>query len=332
MTPIDFKEPTHKLEDVLFDAKLQPVYSSFRFPDELFTQSVDAPHYRAVVNQNTGKIVSIVSANYKLITNKEALEMGKDVFTQLYPNLKKDDLIPYKIVAPSTLSSAHIDLVHKNVNFNVWQQETWLPFLRVTNSFNRTHALLFEVGFVRKLCSNGVLFNKKSMKLKYVHDKSDRIQLKNDIGGIIPVIEQFSYQCALLKDIEIPQENMFALLCLILKINLDVTDNKKVITKTKSLEKLAEKVWYLTQHYKPKLGMSAYSAFSIASDLVSHNDQYRVFPGYFFNVRSYFTRPSVWMEDFTKEIQSKGFEMDKYLVPAIERLDAIKNITGFRWN
>lgn len=45
---IDFESLTHRLKDVLFDVKLQAVYSDFRFPETLFTLPVVTPDYRAV--------------------------------------------------------------------------------------------------------------------------------------------------------------------------------------------------------------------------------------------------------------------------------------------
>ena len=90
---IDFKGPTHKLQDVLFKVKLQDVHSNFHFPNTLFTLPVGTPNYRAIVNQSDGQIISIVGKNYQLISNEEALEKGKEIFTQLYPFVKPNELM-----------------------------------------------------------------------------------------------------------------------------------------------------------------------------------------------------------------------------------------------
>jgi hypothetical protein len=159
---IDYQPATNPLNEVMFDVALQSIYSDFKPQNPLFKEPISTKNYLAVVNQNNGNILSVVGSNYKLIPNKDALEMGKRLFALLYPTVKTDDLIPFKVIAPNSLASVHIDLIHKNVNFKVWEQEEWLPFLRVSNSNNRIRTLTFEIGFVRKLCSNGVLFNKKN--------------------------------------------------------------------------------------------------------------------------------------------------------------------------
>lgn len=255
--PIDFKSPTHKIQDVLFKVKLQEVYSDFRFPNTLFNLPIGTPDYRAVVNQSNGQIISIVSKNYQLISNEDAVEMGKQIFTQLYPWVRADELIPYKVVAPNSKASAHIDLIHENVNFKVWDQETWLPFLRTTNSYNRSVALSFEIGFVRKLCSNGVLFNKDTMKLKYIHNRSNKIEVTSDAKLIEAASGLFADQCKSLRDFEIPKELMFALVCQILNVNLELPVEKQIRKKMNSLENLIILTQALTARYTHELGSNA---------------------------------------------------------------------------
>ena len=328
---IDFKSPTHNLPDILFKVKLQDVYSDFRFPATLFPLPVGTPDYRAVVNQSNGQIISVVGKNYQLISNEEAIEKGKQIFTQLYPWVKADELIPYKVVAPQSKASAHIDLIHENVNFNVWEQETWLPFLRTTNSYNRSVALSFEIGFVRKLCSNGVLFNKQSIKLKFLHNKGIDVDVKNVANQIRTTSNLFADQCKSLKDYPIAKGLIFALVCQILNINLEVPDNNQFNKKLNSLELLYELTKILTNVYAEQSGLNAYTAFNVVTDLVSHMDHYKILPGYYFNVRSYFTKPTDWMEDFTKQITNKNFCFEEYLGKTIDSFQVVKKETRMEW-
>jgi hypothetical protein len=332
MAPIDFKAPVNRLSEVFYDIELQPVYFGYIIPDNHVPRLMENKHYRAVVNLNSGKMVSVVSKNYRLITNREALEMGKEIFVQLLPGLKKSELIPYKVVAPKSLSSVHIDLIHQDVNFNIWEQETWLPFLRISNSYNRSQALAFEVGFVKKLCSNGVLFNKKTMKLKYIHDRDHQIRLKSDAGEIFSFSRQFGEQCERLRSVPIPFDDMFPLLCMALKINLRIPTEKQIQNRAEQLKKFRFLVLEQTRCYEEPLGLNAYTAFNIATDLVSHNDRYQVFPGYSFNIRSFFTRPAGWMEDFIAKTRNPEFKLQEYLSPAVDGLNEWGKITGFQWN
>jgi len=329
--PIDFRSPTHNLSEVLFNVKLQDVYSDFRFPNTLFNLPIGTPDYRAVVNQSNGQIISIVSKNYQLISNQKAVEMGKEIFAQIYPSVNADELIPYKVVAPNSKASAHIDLIHESVNFKVWDQETWLPFLRTTNSYNRSVALSFEIGFVRKLCSNGVLFNKDTMKLKYIHNRSNKMEIRSDAKQIEAAFGLFADQCVSLRDYPVPKELMFALVCQILNINLELPKDNQVNKKINSLQNLMELTKILTARYTTELGSNAYAAFNLVTDIVSHQDQYRNLTGYYFNVRSYFSKPTDWMDDFSNITKDKGFEYTNYLRETIDKLERIRQHTKLEW-
>ncbi|MEI6140102.1 MAG: DUF932 domain-containing protein [Mariniphaga sp.] len=328
---IDYAHPTNKLEEVLFDVKLQSIYSDFPPPKDLFSKQVYAPNHKAVVNQSTGEILSVVGNNYKLITNKEALEMGKSLFAHLYPDVNPQEFIPYKVVGPMSKASVHIDLIHKDVNFNVWEQETWLPFLRTTNSYNRAYALGFEIGFVRKLCSNGVLFNKKTMKLKYVHDRKNKFEWMNDLALINSTAEIFKSQSQKLRDYEIEKILLVPLVFQVLNINLELPEEKSVTKKLNNLENLIRKIGQLTDIYFKLTGANAYSALNVMTDLVSHQNDYKNLMGYYFNVRSFYTKPSDWMLDFAQKIDQKPVNMVEYLKNTIIKLEDIKEKTDLDW-
>ncbi len=329
--PIDFKSPSEKLQEILFKVKLQDIHSNFRFPNTLFPLPINTPNYMAVVNQSNGQIMSIVGKNYQLISNEDAIEKGKQIFTQLYPFVKPDELIPYKVIAPQSKASAYIDLIHETVDFEVFEQETWLPFLRTSNSYNRSVALSYEIGFVRKLCSNGVIFNKQSIKLKYLHNKGNRVDIVSAANRIKTTSALFVMQCKSLKDYPIPKELMFALVCQILNVNLELPKDNQLKKKINSLQSLIELTKILTARYTNELGSNAYAAFNVLTDLVSHQDQYKNLTGYYFNVRSYFSKPADWMDDFLIQTKKEKFLYQDYLKETIDNLENIGNHTELEW-
>lgn len=329
--PIDYSSPSHHLDEILFEVKMQEVFSGFKFPDENKVTPVLSKNHLAIVNQENGEILSVVGRNYKLIKNIEAIEMGKHIFKEIFPQIKTDELIPYKVVAPASKGSAHIDLISKKVNFDVWQQETWLPFLRVSNSYNRTHALSFEIGFVRRLCSNGVLFNKKTMKIKYYHVKDRQLHIKNDTEGIKSETDLFVRHCNILSKITVPKETMFPLACKILNVNLNPPDRRNLLKKMQQLSTFKETVDKLTPIYVKDLGENAYAALSTVTDVVSHQNAHKIFPGFYLNVRTYYARPTDWMNDFVRLNNGGGFELDGYLKTIFDDLDKLKTTIGFDW-
>jgi hypothetical protein len=66
-----------------------------------------------------------------------------------------------------------VDLVHPTYVLNLLgsarRAEEYVPYVRVTNSYNGTRALRFDVGFCRKLCGNGVIFERETVGFSFLH-------------------------------------------------------------------------------------------------------------------------------------------------------------------
>jgi hypothetical protein len=143
---IDYESSNAKLQDLLFKVEKEKLYVDLvpiepTLFDDSATQLILLDDYNAIVNKSNNEILSVVSRNYNLITNQKALELGKEAFTKLFK--VKADMKVYKVITSSRKTYCHIDLIHENVDLKVWEQDAWFPFIRVTNSYNRTYALAF---------------------------------------------------------------------------------------------------------------------------------------------------------------------------------------------
>lgn len=331
--PIDFKPATHELDELMFKVelvKLSAVGEQQNLFSSIQERAIEVPGYFAVLNKDSVKVMSVVSSNYKLITNREALEWGKVAFNMLFPVVNVNDLIPYKVIAPKSMASCHIDLIHKGVRFDVWEQETWLPFLRISNSYNRTQTLSFELGFVRKLCSNGVLFNKKTVKVKYPHNKGQEITLNVDVEQLRPLEDKFKLSCSNLKTVYMDPTMMFALVCLVFGLNLEISEGRRE-RQVEVLERMKESVHRLTQLYFGSLGENAYAALSVLTDIISHQDQHRSISSFSLNPNSYYYRAADWVIDFAEKSSSHDFSFANYLADTVKQLNDINKKTKFEW-
>jgi hypothetical protein len=75
------------------------------------------------------------------------------------------------IDAPSTAGHCCIDLVHNStaLDFSLvspqGRPDVFGPFIRVTNSYNGLRALVFDIGFFRKVCTNGLILRDAIIQL-----------------------------------------------------------------------------------------------------------------------------------------------------------------------
>ena len=155
------------LKDVSFPVNLQPVFIQNN-------GTIKAKGYKAVTGKPNGNdmIFSIVSDKYSLITNAKAFDIGTKVFSEYFESAGGGDFTIFKLTFPETKSFCHIDIINKNYKFNLWGLETYFPFMRITNSYNRTRRLKFEIGFIRRWCENGMIFEKETVHLNFIHYKN----------------------------------------------------------------------------------------------------------------------------------------------------------------
>jgi len=152
------------VQDLLFGVDQVPVEAVFSSNGS--TRRISIPGKKALVNKLTGLVLGVVSRDYRVVTNQEAVNLARDVCEKAFPGLSSVEWEAKRASAPRTLSYAFIDLMHKTHVLNYWDSEIkkddpFTPFLRVTNSFNGARALRFDIGFMRKHCSNGVIFEEE---------------------------------------------------------------------------------------------------------------------------------------------------------------------------
>lgn len=312
---LDYTPATHELTQVLFDVETTSLFTIVE-DGKNGSKVINLSGYEALRNRNNKAILDVVSKNYELVTNKEALAIGKKIFCKLFPSVREEDLIPYKVIASRNLTFCHIDLIHKDVRYDHLQQDTWLPFLRISNSYNRTFALSFEIGFVRELCSNGFIFSKNSIKVKYNHIKG---QIPLDLDIDVSVLRQYEMDFVNhlnnLNRFYVDPVYVFPLILKALNQHFNIEDKntEKVNPENERYFKTKEIVSKLTTHYYRQLKPTAYAVLNILTDFISHHRDYKTIPYFSSHLNTYYRMPSLWILDFTKEIQKENFNMENYL-------------------
>lgn len=71
-----------KIDDLMFPVELRPVYTSIKIDGK--ESQIEVPNSRIVVNNKSGRPLGVVSSNYKLITNREAVDLGIKCCAELF--------------------------------------------------------------------------------------------------------------------------------------------------------------------------------------------------------------------------------------------------------
>lgn len=321
-----------RIEDVLFPVKLEPLYLSPRgrkqrslfLPDNDEVVYHRIPGYKAVVDVQTNRVFAAVSSDYKLVSNQEAIEIGKECFKVVFDTVSVNAMKLFNIVMPKTRSFCHIDFIHEGISFNVGSNDKWVPFLRITNSYNRMRLLRFDIGFCRWICTNGIISGDISIRFKYQHTRgeiSKTTRFEKPFDDIRKIENQFLKQIETLHSYQFSKELMLPLVYRVFNINFNEDDLKKP-NRAKRIRLVTDHILTLTDKYFTELGNNGYAALNVLTDYASR-------PSYNISsaaaVDNLQKKSGTWISTFITEIRKSDFDMNDYLGQYINQTKIILN-------
>jgi hypothetical protein len=305
-----------------FPVELRPLY----MPDgEALNSYHPLQRHFAVVDVERQNPLSVVTDDYELVTNKQAVAMAADVMKKVFLTTQIDDMACLNIIMPKTRSFCHIDLIHKTADFSPWVGDEWTAFLRITNSYNRTRLLRFELGFCRWICLNGIIFGSKSVEFSYAHTRRgmDRVdRYVENIGDIRKLEAALVENLHQLKRYHVPESKMLPLLCRAfdIKVTKDVLEKQKRVD---DLLALRSQVKGLTESYFSSMGPHGYAALNVLTDFATRPT------GVFApetSMHSFQQKAGNWMENFVSAIQRSDFSFDSYLAEYRQTAQVIESL------
>ena len=274
-----------------------------------------SPRHRAVVDVETDYVFSMVTDSYELITNRDAIELGKECFKTVFTKVDHQDMELFNSIMPATRSFCHMDLVHKDAEYNYFGESPWTPYIRITNSYNRTKLLQFDIGFCRGACRNGLIFRPESIVFKKSHRKSATEELQEQFtlqrGTFEEMEEAFTASLRTLGSERIPKKFMWPLFCKVFSVSKpdDSTSQSQALRFTN----LKTYVSDLVDKYCTELGENGFAAMNVLTDYASR-PKYEV-GGESGRAHSMQVASGIWIEDFSNEVKKPNFHIGNYLGP-----------------
>lgn len=310
------------LDDILFPVEEHPLFAWVK--KDTGTVSVPVPHKKAIVNSNTYQVLGIVSDDYRLVSNREALDWAKQCCRTVFPETKDVEWEVKMIDAPMTRGHCYIDMMHNStaLDFNFVspneRPDVFGPFIRVTNSYNSMRALSFDIGFYRKVCTNGMILPESVITFRFVHSKKEiheKINFVVDQRRLIELKRIFNEFMCVLRDCRVPRPSFETFVFGVLQIHKpkNMKPNSRLECDWKQL-KQDQRV--LCDRYCNELGENAYAVFNAITEFATHPPQYRCI----YRDRHSFQRlAGAWLNQFSMECRKKDFSLCDYLANLVKQ-------------
>lgn len=270
-----------KIDEVLFPVEEHPVFVSVT--EKGSERRLAVPEKKAIVNRTTHRVLGIVSRGYRLVSNREALDMAHDCCRTVFPETKPGEWAVNAIDAPSTAGYCRIDLVHNSTALDFsfvpasQRPEVFGPFIRVTNSFNGMRALGFDLGFYRKVCKNGLIIPETLIRFKFTHlrrDIGETIQFEIAKEKLAKFKTTFTDSLAGLRNCAVPRPQFGPLICGVLLLR-PPQPLKPDTHEAADWQKLSGEIAEMSTRYASELGDNAYAAFNAITEFASNPPENR---------------------------------------------------------
>jgi len=256
------KERNTNLEELFFPVTSQDIFTKIGESEKL----IRIPGKQVLINASNNTPISVVSDDYEIVTNKDAYEYGSDCLNKLFKLKNNDSIEIFNIFRPSTLSFCHMDLVCPTKKFE-YKKEQFVPFVRITNSYNKLFKLYFRIGICRSICENGMIFGEDSIKFSFNHmrGKKDKVSFDINPDDFEKILNKFK------SEIEVLMENKFNFEYsrpMIYKgLGLNLAIHEKTKKQREFVINLENKISVLLKIYQKSLGDSFYTIYNIITDI-----------------------------------------------------------------
>ncbi len=305
-----------QLEDVVFPVEEHPVFVSYA--EDSIERRLAVPGKKAIVNGKNHRVLGIVSRDYRLVNNAEALEMALTCCRTAFPETKPSEWQVKTVDAPSTAGYCHLDLVHNTNTLDFGfvppkeRPEIFGPFIRVTNSYNGLRALAFDIGFYRKVCSNGLIIPETIIRFKFDHTRRDigkTIEFEIDQDRLAKFKTDFNDALAGLRHCAVQRTQFEPLIrgVLLLQPPQPGQQDSRLAA---DWRRLGAHLSDMSTRYADELGENAYAAFNAITEFASRPPQNRCLH------RSRHSLQRIagsWLTSFNAACRIPDFSMDDHL-------------------
>ena len=300
------------LQDTFFETSLEPIF----WVDKA-NRNHKVTGQKAIIDRTTGNSISVVSSQYNFVRNRDAYEIADFIVRRVFEGMTIQQFECYNVYMPQSKGSCRIDLIIPYSKDNPFadQRDTWTPFVRISNSYNRTLVLKYEIGFCRWICKNGVIFGQKGITISINH--SERIDYRRiqyeiehteNVIGVQSLMSLFLEKMDRLKSLELPESIALQMYCRAFGIKVD--KEKVSLRQRDILGKSAKRIIDAAKEYFAEMGNNAYAIFNVLSDFASFPIAYGHQSIYIHGLQR---KVGLWADELILEAKKPDFSLYKYI-------------------
>ncbi len=303
-------------DDVLFPVEERSVFVPTRDGSGEHHRAV--PGRKAIVDVASERVLGIVGRDYRLVTNRQALDWAYDCCQSVFPGTARAEWDVSATDGPATGGHCRIDLVHRTASLDFGdvrpgqRPDAFGPFIRVTNSYNGLRALAFDIGFYRKVCSNGLIAPDTIVRFKFAHQqRSFGMGIRFEVARerLQKLQASLTGRLAVLKECRVPGRAFAPMLRSALQVR-PLKSTRPGAREAADWTALETDIGLLCSRYEDDLGDNAYAVLNAMTDFASRPPDNRHLRR---DRHSLQRLAGSWLTAFGEECRQPDFAIDLYL-------------------
>lgn len=304
------------LNEIMFPVDEHPVFACVE--TDAGEQRLPVPEKKAIVNRANGRVLGIVRRGYRLVSNREVLEMAHKCCRAVFPETRPVEWRVTAVDAPMTGGHCFIDFTHNSaaLDFSFLpaadRPDEYGPFIRVTNSYNGLRALNFDIGYHRKVCTNGLILPGTIISFRFSHLRREiRETIKFEVTRekLTGMRESFGEYLHVLREFDVSRPQFEPLVFAVLLLR-EPGNAKPDSKEAEAWAALRGHLKRMCDRYADELGENAYAAFNVITDFASHPPDNRCV----YRDRHSFQRlAGEWLNQFNRECRKPDFDLGKHI-------------------
>ncbi len=270
----------------------------------------------AIVDVEKMNTLSVVSDRYRIIENEKAFELAKIIVEIVFDDLTFEDFKCYNVYMSKSRGSCRIDMIVPHNQFDPfgYGDDYWTPFLGISNSYNRSLVLKYEIGFCRWICMNGVIFGQKGITISINHTEDiyereiyHQIRKQKEVSAIDDLCREFRKKMQVLKETPYPVSMVLPMFCKVFNVKIDKELEDSQI---EALAPKTEQIMRESRNYFAELGNNAYALMNVLTDYASYPTNMRGTSSW---IPLYQRKVGNWIDDFVEKSKQRDFSLTEYI-------------------
>jgi len=212
-------------------------------------------------------ICCVTYENYELIKNIDAVEIAQQhVIPEVFKGAGSQRYLCNGLLISNSRGQSYIDMCSHEYRPPIKFEDFWLPFMRITNSYNRSLKLTYRIGFCHQNTGNRVIFSDRTIDLDTIHKgvvEKIQKQVRENFDDIAEFEKSFYNGLVGLNKYFLPKKRMLQMLCKVFGYTEKWAVGKRTDGTVTRNHEIVRTVLKWTYEFFEANGDSAYSAFCV---------------------------------------------------------------------